>query len=265
MASGMETFYNVLFEYSNEDRHRILLQLDQGAMNVTQLSKKLDLTLPETSRHLFRIVKVGLARKESDGYYYINPFGKLCLNHLQGLEFISKHRGYFNSHSLAHLSKEFIDRIGDLTEGTYSNDVMVVFHKISTGIEDAEEYVFAMLDQYPLSTVPLVREAYKRGVKIKVIEPKEWVAPPEFYSAREKEMTEWGFQAMKTGLLEFIALERIPLFLYMTEKEVSALSFPTIDGKFDYLGFSATDERVHKWCMDLFQYYWKKANPPREP
>lgn len=37
--------------------------------------------------------------------------------------------------------------------------------------------------------------------------------------------------------------------------------FPTLDRKFDYLGFTSEDERAHKWCADLFKYYWERAEP----
>ena len=43
-------FYDILFEVSNEDRHGILLLLEDEPCNVTLISKKLGLSLPETSR-----------------------------------------------------------------------------------------------------------------------------------------------------------------------------------------------------------------------
>lgn len=63
-----------------------------------------------------------------------------------------------------------------------------------------------------------------------------------------------------TGLLEEKILERLDICLYMSEKEVAGVAFPFPDGRFDYLGFTATDERSHKWCRDLFQYYWERAH-----
>ena len=45
----------------------------------------------------------------------------------------------------------------------------------------------------------------------------------------------------------------------MSEKEVAGLSFPSPDGKFDYQGFSGDSVRLHKFCEDLFNYYWDAA------
>ena len=44
----------------------------------------------------------------------------------------------------------------------------------------------------------------------------------------------------------------------MSEKEVAVIGFP-VDGKLDYIGFSSEDKKVHRWCHDLFQHFWKKA------
>ncbi len=54
-------------------------------------------------------------------------------------------------------------------------------------------------------------------------------------------------------------LDKLGVFLYMSEKEIAILSFPYSDGRFDYLGFASKDERTHRWCKNLFDYYWEKA------
>lgn len=261
----MKAFYQALFEISNEIRHDILLRLADEPMNLTQLSKSLGLSFTETSRHLSRIGEIELTRRDTDGLYHINPYGRVLLSQLKGAEFVSTHRDYFNTHTIKHLPPEFVCRLSELEKCEYVNDVMVVLENIRTGMKEAEEFIWPLLEQYPLSTVPLVKEAHKRGVKLKVLEPIEWIAPLEFYDTRAKNMTEWGTQAMRMGLLEFRVLKRIDVFLYMTEKEVSALAFPTLDGKFDYLGFKSTDNQAHQWCKDLFNYYWNKAHSLQDP
>lgn len=45
------------------------------------------------------------------------------------------------------------------------------------------------------------------------------------------------------------------------EKEVAVVVFPLIDGRFDYFGFSSSDEQTHAWCRDIFTYYWKRTYP----
>ena len=48
----------------------------------------------------------------------------------------------------------------------------------------------------------------------------------------------------------------------MSEKE-ARFAFPTIDESMDHTGFGSTDESAHKWCSDLFLYYWERAETGR--
>ena len=52
------------------------------------------------------------------------------------------------------------------------------------------------------------------------------------------------------------------IFIAMSEKEVAALAFPSAEGRFDYLGFTASDEEAHRWCRDLYLHYWDAARVP---
>ena len=61
------------------------------------------------------------------------------------------------------------------------------------------------------------------------------------------------------GNLEYRYLDEINLKIYMSEKEVGILSLPKIDGEVDMMGFISTDARFHKWCSDLFDYYWDRS------
>jgi predicted transcriptional regulator len=260
----MEAFFDVLFEVSNEDRYGILLRLADEPMNVTQLSKRLGLSLTETSRHLSRIGEVGLTRRDVDGLFHINDLGKAILEQLKGTEFITKHRDYFTSHSITHLPSEFVCRIGDLINSTYMDDALVFLHSQATGIQGAEENLWCILHQFVMSQVPYVRDALERKVKMKTIEPKEWIAPPDFYRIREEGERTWLKKARETNLLEHRVLKKLEIYIHMSKKE-AVLAFPTIDGRFDHLGFTTTDERALKWCRDIFHYYWEKAEPLTDP
>lgn len=261
----MESLGNLFFELSSEDRLRILQQLSKKAMNVTSLSKKLDLTTQESSRHVSRLSEVELTQKDSKGLYHLTQYGLLVLTQLEGLTFTSKHTNYFASHSSENLPNEFISRIGDLTGSKYVDDISDIFFRIDRVIKDANEYVYAITDQYLMSTYPLFKEALERDVKVRNIEPRNWVVSSTMKQAYFSDEANWiairkSFnEARRTGLLEERILERLDVFVYMSEKEVAVAAFPLSNEKFDYLGFASKSERAHKWCSDLFDYYWKRA------
>jgi len=71
-----------------------------------------------------------------------------------------------------------------------------------------------------------------------------------------------GFiELYRSGNFEFCIIERTDLFLHMNEKEVSLLTFPDMNDKFDYLGFEVTDDRTINWCNEVFNHYWNSAKP----
>lgn len=261
----MENLRKLFFELSSEDRLRILQQLNKKAMNVTGLSKKLDLTTQESSRHVSRLSDVGLAQKDSNGLYHLTLHGRLVLKQLQGLTFTSQHKDYFTSHSLANLPSEFISRIGDLSGSKYVNDISAAYSKIERLIQEADEYLLVITDHYLMSILPLLRDAFKREVKTRNIEAKDWVVPFEI-KERVRDLPWYQptvNQARQSELLQERLLQRLDVYLYMSEKEVAMISFPLAEGTFDYLGFTSKDEASHKWCRDLFEHYWERA-PSRE-
>ena len=252
----MEDFYNVLFEVSNEDRHKILLQLESEPCNVTQISKKLGLSLPETSRHVARLSEVGLTRKDSQGLHSLTLYGRLVVKQLLELEFTTKYREYFTNHTIMGLPLEFMKRIGDLANSTYMHNAITFLHSIETLIRDAEEFVWFQGDEYIMGALPYINEALERNVACKIIEPEDYAPSQDLKPLSPKELSILNRPSSQS--LEKKTVESVDVFLYMSEK-MAAVAFPTGDGRFDYLGFTAADRRSILWCKDLFLYYWKQA------
>lgn len=254
--SWLEDLCNILFELSNEDRMRIIHELSREASNVTTLSMNLDLTTQESSRHLSRLSDVGLIKKNIDGLYNLTFYGELALKQIEGLKFSSKYKSYFASHSLSDIPGEFTARMGELSDSYLVDNVMTSFHNVERLIKEAEEYILEMTDLYIMSTFPLLRDAFKREVRLRNIQRTEFLSQP-MYSEIDPEVTE-ELKRLSPRLWEERYLDKLPFFLYMSEKEVAIIGFPT-NGKLDYIGFSSEDKKVHKWCHDLFQHFWEVA------
>jgi len=229
-------------------------------MNITNLSKLLDLTIQESSRHVSRLNKAGLTLKDADGSHRLSPYGELVLEQLLGMTFISKQSDYFNSHPLTRLPTEFVNRIGDLSNSTYMGDVMVVIRSVEMLIQGAKEFIWNLNDQYVSSSFHLLGEALKREVKTRSIDLKHYTWDPKIRSALSDEDLNAIKTARTLGLLRERTLEKIEIFLWISEGE-AVMALPRLDGKFDYLGFSSSGERARKWCRDIFDYYWEKATP----
>ncbi len=243
--------YELLFELANSDRFKIMLLAEKQKLKLSHISKNLDMTVAETSRHLQRLRETKLLEKDVEGLYALTPLGQLTLSLTPSFDLISKHRDYFEAHTLSHLPYEFIGRIGELANSTFTDDVMVAFHLTENVIEEAKEYIWILSNQVLMSTLPFLEKAIKRGAKFQLILPKDLIPPP-------------GFKPLPVipNLIERRTLSRVDMVIIMSEKQ-ARLAFLTRAGMMDYIGFGSTDERGHKWCRDLFMHYWEEARHER--
>ena len=260
----MENVCSLFFELSNEDRLRIMLELEKEPLKLTHVSKRLDLTSSETHRQLSRLSDTKLVVKDVEGFFSLTPFGEQALKWIPGYKFISDNSEYFQSHTLSNLPHDLLLRLGDLSGCTFSNDALVSISHIETMIREADEYVHNIHDQYLMSAYPLASEAVKRGVHIKSIDPVVYSPSLKIKGEISEEDKKILSNALGEGRLTNRKMGQFDVFLWMSEKEVAILSFPTFDGKFDYLGFTSKDDRAHEWVDDLFMYYWERAEPKNE-
>ncbi len=256
----MEKLNNLLFELSNEDRLMILLQLKEKPAKIATLSKKLNFTVQETSRNISRLNEANLIKRRGDGSFELTAYGENTLNLLPGFEFLSKHVDYFTSHTLSRLPHEFFCRIGDLLNCTYIDDVMITFYEAEKMMDEAKEYLWLMSDQHLVSAIPHMKKALENGAKLRVLLPKD-LPFPEGYFEQEcvKEYRGTEQEAKRKGKLEERWIDRIDTAIGVSEKNSGRVFFPKLEESFDYKGFIVVDELSHRFCVDLFDYYWNRA------
>ena len=159
----MDDLRQLMFELSNEHRLGILQMLEREGMNATSISKSLNLTIQESSRHLSRLGRTGLTWKDEEGLHHVSMFGRLFLNQLDSLNFTSRYRNYFATHSLDDLPVEFVGRLGELSGSRFNENVMLGFKNIGDMIGRAEEFIWAITDEDFLH-FPLIPSAAEKGV-----------------------------------------------------------------------------------------------------
>lgn len=256
----MEDICNLLFELSNEDRLMILLELKKEAMKLSTISNRYYLKSSESHRHLSRLREAKLIERDADGFFRLTPFGLQSLEWVPGYSFLTKQRDYFTNHVTSHIPRRFSTRIGELMDCTFTNDVMVTFLDIKVMMRNADEHIWIISDQMIADTYPIARGVLERGVELKVIRPKGWNLAPGFKENIDEKDFLALWKSLREGQFHQRELEKMPVFLYMSEKEVAAVSFPDEDGKFDYLAFMSTSSESLTWCEDIFQYYWENSD-----
>jgi predicted transcriptional regulator len=220
-----------------------MLEIQKQRLKLSHISKKLNMTVTETSRHLQRLSEVKLVQKDVEGLYGLTSLGELTLSMLSGLNFVSQNSQYFLEHDASILPYEFLNRIGELTESSFQNDIISSFAYEEGIFREAVEYIWAMADQVHWSAPPIITEKIKEGVELRAILPSD-IVPPKGYRPVDG--------------VERRILKKVDLNIIVTEKEAT-FSLPFLNEKIDYSQFVSKDEKFIKWCHDLFLYYWERA------
>jgi predicted transcriptional regulator len=251
----LEHLAELLFIIASIDRLTLLSEIAIEKRRLSQLSAKLPATPQETSKHLMRLRDAKLIEKDSDGFFGLTAFGKIILNLLPSIKFLTQNREYFLSHDISSLPREFIERIGELQEGEYGEKVGSILAHTQHVVQDAEEYIWLMADH------PLGGQEYVTGSGKLESSTVTWriIVPAD-------SSTDWPDlrRTVRThkGRIEYHLIEdakNIKAGIALNEK-IAGLTFPDIMGKLDFnSGFRSNDPIFRKWCQDLFEFHWNKA------
>ena len=127
---------------------------------------------------------------------------------------------------------------------------------------NAEDYILNVNVPYIASAFPLIRDPFEKGVKARFIHTEDLDVPVSMRDDRQRFVDDQLLREVTaSGQYTERLLNEADLVLYMSEKEVSIVTFPMTDGKYDFYGFASTDGRTLEWCRDLFEYYGERAEP----
>jgi predicted transcriptional regulator len=248
--STLERLHKLLFELSSNERINIMLELQKSGLKLSQISRKMDLTVTEASRHLQRLNEAMLIQKDNEGYFQLTPFGKLSMSLLPALGFASKHREYFLEYDISKIPIEFVERIGELEKSAYVSEIFRNLEEGENRIREASELVWILSDQVLASSIPTLAEKMKNTpFDLRIVLP-EGMFPPEEKSRLPSNIS----------YIQKRVLPRVDISIVCTEK-YAVFCLSNRNGKIDYTGFAGTDKKFHKWCKDLFLHYWEKAKP----
>lgn len=235
----------LFFELASEDRLSILRELNKTSLKMQDIARKLDLTATEASRQLQRMSKAELIERLPEGLYTVTQFGKLILSLSSSLEFVLKHKQYFQNHNIWRLPSSFISRLGELSQGVLLMEMGIVLVRWEELIKAAEEHLWIMTPQRIPSLVRVIEERHLQGVKLRYITTEQLVSTYTKSMLIGQNIERRIFDDFDFGILA-------------TEKE-AMLGLPLMDGTPNPSGFFGHDSVFLKWVHDLFLYYWDQA------
>jgi predicted transcriptional regulator len=248
-----ETLPELLFNLASADRLALLGEIAAKRQTLTGLSKSINASRPECSRHLTRLRKIGLITKDSDGLYQTTTVGTTILEVLPTIQFLLEHRDDLLRHDLSQLPSAFLERIGELSGGEYVDHFSRMLELIKKVISTGQEYVWVLSDQ-PVIVGPSPGAAFSsRDIPARLITGADV----------DHKVVNDAKSVLTRG--EFATLPQVSVAVAMNET-LAWVCFAGPDGKIDFGGgFSGKDAQFRGWCSDLFDYYWARAKKIHMP
>jgi predicted transcriptional regulator len=253
----LESLAELLFILASIDRLTLLSEIGvEKKCRLGQLTARLSATPQETSKHLTRLRDAKLIQKDSDGFFGLTAFGKIMLNLLPSINFLTQNREYFLSHDISSLPLEFIERLGELQEGEHADNVGSVMAHIQQVVQSADEYIWLMADHRLGGG-----EYVARSGKLESSSTVTWrvIIPASSNIDWKSARADIGIHK---GRIEYHLIEDpndIKAGIALNEK-IAGLGFPDFTGRLDFnRGFRSSNPIFRKWCEDLFVFHWNKA------
>jgi len=232
-----ESLDRLFFELASESRLSILRELQSKNLKMQEIARRLDLTATEAFRQLERLSAALLVQRQPDGAYALTQYGRLELHLSSAMDFVLRNKQYFLTHDIWLLPRQFVNRIGELSQATLKMGLIESTFKSSQMIGEAKQRMWAISPEPLPQSFDTLATQIPEGVEYRILSPQ---LPVKFLNLENRTLTE------------------SPAILALTEKE-AALCFRFMDGRVDYAGFIGDGEVFLNWVKDLFLYYWDKG------
>ncbi|HTZ61043.1 MAG TPA: ArsR family transcriptional regulator [Thermoplasmata archaeon] len=248
-SADLATF---LFEIASNERLALLEAVLARPRKHTELTRTLDLTGSETTRHLSRLVAAGLVEKTGNGEYAPTPLARALWAGLPYLDFLATHRAFVATHDLTVLEPSFVARLGDLARGSFRQGAYEVVAVQEAALRGVRRRAWVLTVQRFEQALPILRAKMSEGVDVRVIRPRDLVEAER----RDGRDVERNFP--------FRLLPDVRFFLAVLD-DTAGLCLPSLDGRLDMatMVFLA-DAAGYRWAEELFLRSWDRGREPPE-
>jgi predicted transcriptional regulator len=238
--------HELMFELSHPGRLKALRILSENPHRLTDLSKVLDLTSAEISRHLRRLSNADLITKDSNGRYTLTPFGGIILFELSKLNFLTSHSQYFSTHDVSVIPDE-LRWLNAMSKSEMTIGTLEIMSLVEDLTKNAKRHVHLISAQPLRAVTPITLKMAEQGIEVRMVYQEGADVPYEY-------------RAKKNLPIEVRTLDKVQLALKLNES-TGGIALPDMEGKIDF-GFALTGSDPHflKWVELLFDHFWQKAD-----
>ncbi len=232
-----------LNEFTHPSRMRILKILQLNPSTLTEITKSLNLSKPEVSRHLARMREAGLIVKD-DRIHSLSNLGELILVNTSSLYFILEEHDYFKNHQVIDIPESLLRQLDSLSTADLIIGTGYLMKKMGEMNNLPANQVKIMVDQpFPGTRNLKVNEAL-------------FIVP--IYAKDEN----LNLTAIKetSDSFEIRTLPVVNISFGILDNKFGFLFFPNLRGKIDYnAGFIISDPLGMEFMLNLWDYFYKKS------
>jgi len=238
----------------------LLKEIDNGNKKLGILASILSSSPQEVSRHLMRLREQNIIDKDSENCFSITEFGKTAMIIMPLLKFILSNKNFILHHRISSLPFEFIERIGELEGCQNKENAGTVFRHIQKVVGSSQEYVWAIADHQVVNLAELIASKAIRKDDNNV----NWriILPPATCKSIDFRQLMKSFENILRNKIELRMMEdkEIKIALILNEQMAGVSFTTTMEQQIDFnTGFKGNNPKFHKWCHDLFLFYWTKS------
>lgn len=259
ILNELDTNQNIIFSaIDNNFRRSILFHLIERDMKISQLAKKLDISLQAFQKHSTKLIEAELIKKNQLGLLSLTQMGFALTKQIPSIQFLYENKELFKNHSLSFLPTKFVERIGDLREFDLINGMSKNMEKFYELIEESTKHVkFINLPIILDVKNKVFSKIFQKDIKMQCIldinskSPKGGIGLTR--KMGEKEL-------ISQSIIQKRMVTDSHIILYASEKS-AGLMFPDLNGSVDMnsLLFSS-DKKFIDWCTDLFDHMWQNSH-----
>jgi len=238
----MSSYSSLFAELANPARLKILELLAEAPHTIGALAPKIEVSRPEISRHVARLVDQGIVQQENRKYT-LAPLGEVLVTLLAPLQFVAQHQDFFLTHRLD-LLPSLLHQIDALSQAGLVQgigQVMIKLQELLNHPVPEDLFVLAHQSFLVFRKGPKARCAYHIG--------------PESYRSK---IPGTSIQLYETT--HYRILPQVTHGIWLTSGNKALLCFPEMNNQPDYNEtFFVTDPIGIAYVTAIWEYFWQQS------
>lgn len=239
-------FSSVISVLTHPNRIRLLLVIRNSPEKLADISKKFNLSKPEISRHLSKMLELGVITKDViSKTYTVSVLGETLVELLSPVNFVLQNSVFFSKH-IIDLPPYLYRTIDFLGEARYIEGLGNILDEARAMIGSAKDEINIMANQ---SLRIRATDKINQG---------KYILTSEMIS--EKDQLKNLYERIDARVLK-----RISHGLIIVDNKKGILNFPNLEGVIDFnSGFIISDVQGLIYLKNIFDHFWNLGTDYRE-